>query len=215
MNRYDLVMFDMDGTLMDSKVFHQEVFYRFLNEYVKPVTREEVEKGLGATVREIFDSVGVAEEDLQRLFQKLDYFCKTQVDGLAIQIPAAGGVRETLEVLRARGGRTALLTNSMEAVTLRMLVTHGLEQLFDAISGADYVSIDKTGRCRRIEKSLDARRILYVGDAEKDIELAREMGYDSCFAKFHFGWYGDADYISCVMKPTYIVEKLTDLLKYV
>ena len=44
MNRYDLVMFDMDGTLMDSKVFHQEVFYRFLNEYVKPVTREEVEK---------------------------------------------------------------------------------------------------------------------------------------------------------------------------
>ena len=55
MNRYDLVMFDMDGTLMDSKVFHQEVFYRFLNEYVKPVTREEVEKGLGATVREIFD----------------------------------------------------------------------------------------------------------------------------------------------------------------
>ena len=66
------VIFDMDGTLMDSKVFHQEVFYRFLNEYVKPVTREEVEKGLGATVREIFDSVGVAEEDLQRLFQKLD-----------------------------------------------------------------------------------------------------------------------------------------------
>lgn len=68
MNKYDLIMFDMDGTLMDSKQFHYEVFYRFLNEFVMQVTREQVEKGLGATVREIFDSVGVREEKLEGLF---------------------------------------------------------------------------------------------------------------------------------------------------
>ena len=79
MSRYDLVMFDMDGTLMDSRAFHQKVFYRFLNRYVGNITEEEVRRGIGATVREIFDSAGVPEENLKELFVKLDEFCRTQV----------------------------------------------------------------------------------------------------------------------------------------
>ena len=58
MSRYDLVMFDMDGTLMDSRAFHQKVFYRFLNQYVGNITEEEVRRDIGATVREILTARG-------------------------------------------------------------------------------------------------------------------------------------------------------------
>lgn len=215
MNHYDLVMFDMDGTLMDSREFHQEVFYRFLNQYVGPVTRPQVRRGMGDTVREIFDSVGVPETELEMLFRKLDDFCRNEVDGLAAQIPVVPGTRELLEALKQKGIKRALLTNSMEAVSERMLAANGLLEYFDAISGADFYSVNKIERCSRLEKRMGAKRVLYVGDTEKDIELAHSMGYDCCFAETEFGWYADREYIFQVLKPEYAVTDIKEIRKFV
>lgn len=216
MNRYDLVMFDMDGTLMDSKSFHYEVFYRFLNERVMPVTREQVERGLGTTVREIFDSVGVKEERMESLFQELNVFCSSAgVAELARKIPAAKGIREMLEGLKAKGIRRALVTNSMETVTRQMLAAHGLSDCFEMISGADFYSLDKVERCSKVKKTLGAERILYVGDAENDMELADSQGYDACFARLPFGWCKDAERLQQKWRPVIVIEQLEKLLNYV
>lgn len=59
---------------MELEVFHCEVFYRFLNKYVISVSRNEVKRGLGMTVREIFDSVGVPKVQPEGLFPKLNAF---------------------------------------------------------------------------------------------------------------------------------------------
>lgn len=216
MNKYDLIMFDMDGTLMDSKQFHYEVFYRFLNEFVMQVTREQVEKGLGATVREIFDSVGVREEKLEGLFFRLDEFCSSEeVAKLARKIPAAEGSCETLRGLKEKGILCALVTNSLETVTNQMLREHHLLDCFDVISGADFYSLNKVERCSKVKETLKAERVLYVGDAENDMELAKNLGYDSCFANFAFGWCPDAEVLQQKWKPTFRVKRLPELLSYV
>ncbi len=215
MNKYDLVMFDMDGTIMDSRNFHHAVFYRFLNEYVRPVTHEEVYKGIGNTVREIFDSIGVEEERLESLFEELDDFCRTQVDDIAKEIPVVPGTKELLRGLKERGIKRALLTNSLETVTDRMLTMNGLKEYFDAVSGADYFSLNKIDRCIRLASKFDSDRILYVGDTQKDMELALSMGYDACFADTGYGWCEDREYVIEELKPTCVAKQLTDILKFI
>lgn len=72
MNRYDFIMFDMDGTIMDSRDFHRDVLHRFFNQYVGPVSKEDVEIGMGATVWDIFRFFDVDQSRWEVLFYNLE-----------------------------------------------------------------------------------------------------------------------------------------------
>jgi phosphoglycolate phosphatase-like HAD superfamily hydrolase len=211
-NKYDLIMFDMDGTFMDSRQFHTKVFHRFINEYVKPVEITEVAEAMGNTVRDIFENLGVPHNEISAIIDALQEFCKCRVDDLALRIKAGEGIGEVLDTIRSLGIKTALVTNSIDTVVNRMLDTHGLLDKFDYISGADYHSMDKTDRCKQVAGLFAARHILYVGDTESDIILAKRLDYDSCFAKTEISWYKDADYIINILKPTYVINSLYELI---
>lgn len=88
-------------------------------------------------------------------------------------------------------------------------------EFFAGVSGADYFSVNKIERCRKLQKRLHGEKVLYVGDTEMDIELADCMGYDSCLAKTGYGWYEDETYILQVLRPDYVVLELKEILKFV
>ena len=134
---------------------------------------------------------------------------------LAGQIPVIPGAYQLLEGLKSKGIPCGLLTNSMQAVTENMLKAKGLWNFFAGVSGADYFSVNKIERCRKLQKRLHGEKVLYVGDTEMDIELADCMGYDSCLAKTGYGWYEDETYILQVLRPDYVVLELKEILKFV
>lgn len=214
MNRYDLLVFDMDGTIMDSKKFHTEVFYRFINKYVCSASYEEIINGLGATVKAIFDYFNVQEDQLEELMDKLDEYNSSQIDELAKEIPVAEGIAELLDEAKRHEIKTALLTNSMESVANKMLEVHDLDHRFDIVSGADYNSIDKKSRCRALEEMFSTKKILLFGDMEQDLILAKDMGYDACFVRQEMAWYKDLDYICNVLKPKYMITKMVEIIPY-
>lgn len=213
MYRYKLIMFDMDGTFIDSRSFHEKVFYRFFNECVIPVTMEKVAAGIGNTVRDIFQSMGLDEREFTKLFGELEVFCLTRIDDLIKEIYIAEDIRKTLEIVEQCGIKTAVVTNSMQCVADRILKLHDLTNHFSAVSGADITSLNKNQRCETVRKRLGAEKekVLYVGDAESDIVLADSMGYDGCFADTPLSWCRRKDYTVSVLKPTYIVERLYEI----
>jgi len=213
MRRYQLVMFDMDGTFMSSRDFHTKVFHRFLNKYVCTIGEAEVRSKMGDTVRNIFDHVGIPEGEMELYFQKLDEFCQAGIDDLVLEIPVSEGIHEALDEFHAAGAATALVTNSMQFVAMRMLTLHGLAERFDAVSGADAHSIDKMLRAGNVAAGfgVDKENIVYIGDTEGDIRLARALGCDACFAKTPISWYRDETYIREQLCPEYTITTFREL----
>ena len=51
MQKYKMIMFDMDGTLIDSFVFHQKVFQKLLKHYDMDWSLEEIGGMIGNTLK--------------------------------------------------------------------------------------------------------------------------------------------------------------------
>lgn len=212
--RYSLIMFDMDGTLIDSRRFHEEALYRFFKKYWKHVPYEAVADGIGATVKSLFNAVGVPESRHEELYTALDLFYKMEAGELIARIQPCDGAQELLRELRNRGVKLALVTNSLQSVVDGALENCGLQSSFDWILGADRHSKDKIERCRQVQLSARAEdeEVLYVGDTEGDMMLANQLGYDACFCMTDIGWYLDEDEIISALQPRFVVKELLDLL---
>ncbi len=212
-NQYKLIMFDMDGTFISSRDFHTSVFYRFFHDRAIPVTVESVRAGMGNTVREIFQSVDAEEEQFPELFSQLDRFCRLQIDDLVQEIPIEPSIWDVLDHIKEHGIKTAVVSNSMQGVVERILEYHDLIRCFDYVSGANLEDISKNNRCREVSLQCGAepRQVLYVGDAESDIAMSNELGYDSCFADTAFSWCRDREYMQRVLRPCYTVKTLKEL----
>lgn len=208
-----LLIFDMDGTFMDSRTFHAKTFHRFLNRYIGPIDLETTRKKMGNTVRHILTEAGVPPEELGAAYTRLTEFCEHDIDDLVAEIGVIDGIRDALVKAKARGLCRIVLTNSMETVAKKMLAYHGLLELFDGISGADLMSIDKIDRCNAVIRRcgfLPADTVC-IGDSEFDIEMANAVGARSCFVKTAYSWYRDEAYIMEQLRPTYVVSALDQI----
>lgn len=211
--QFKLIIFDMDGTFIDSKKFHRQVFYRYFHKCVMPVSMEEIDAGIGNTVRDIFQSCRIREERFPELFQKLDHFCRTQIDDLVKEIKIAPDIHETLDAISKMGVTTAVVTNSMQCVAERILALHDLNRYFSFVSGADIESIDKKDRCEAVRKKAGVmkKKVLCAGDSGSDILLAKKLGYAGCFADTDLSWCEDKEYVASVLRPDYIVKHLSEI----
>ena len=111
-----LLVFDMDGTFMDSQIFHAKTFHRFINRYIAPIDFETTRRKMGNTVRYILTEAGVPPEEMTAVYAQLTEFCEHDIDDLIAEVGVIDGIRDALVNARARGLRCIVLTNSMETV---------------------------------------------------------------------------------------------------
>ncbi len=210
---YKLIIFDMDGTFVDSRRFHAKIFFGFFQKYYHYISYETCYELVGRTVKKIFSDCGIAQEDQGRYFELLDIYYEHEGAKLAAVTGIPEGFTELLSWLQREKCRTAVVTNSLNRVVEKILDCHGLWNLFDNVIGADRDSEDKTERCRKLIQGYDfsPKDVLMVGDTEGDIILANSLGADACFAKTEIGWYQDERYICRVLRPVIIIETYSQL----
>lgn len=90
------------------------------------------------------------------------------------------GTRETLDYLKSKNVRLAVLTNSGKGPATKILRRAGLEDCFEFVLCRDDVSMMKPrpdGLVRAISlMGMPKERIFYVGDSKYDIIAAKEAG---------------------------------------
>ncbi|WP_172807769.1 HAD family hydrolase [Christensenella intestinihominis] len=216
MLKYDHIMFDMDGTFVDSRNFHGLAFQRYFKQCGKDVDMEAVKDALGVTILDIFHRIGITGAEEEKAFDHLAEFYLTDADDLILEIPFGDRAKETFSALHEKGYRMSVVTNSFTELTEKILELHGIGYCFAEVAGADRHSLDKEQRCRSLlEKyGVDAGRALYVGDAERDIEIANTIGCDSCFADVPIGWAKDKRRVYEELKPTFTVQALDGLMDF-
>ncbi|HEX9984706.1 MAG TPA: HAD-IA family hydrolase [Thermoanaerobaculia bacterium] len=178
--RYRAVLFDLDGTLVDS--------YAALAEAVNYARREHGLVDLSTT--RIRDFVGDGLETLlQRAFagddvpstvqkafeQRYDEICCVESKVLA-------DVEATLQTLSQLGVTMAVCTNKPTYFSRKILDFLGLGRHFRAVVGPDLAGARKPD-ARHVERTIDeagcrGATVLFVGDMPIDVRAARNSGID-------------------------------------
>lgn len=176
--RYEAVLFDLDGTLVDS--------YSALADAVNYARRQHGHDPLDEVRIRGFVGEGL-ERLLQRAFE-INEIPKSVIDAFESRYDAIcceqsrilEDVEATLETLQDHGVAMAVCTNKPTAFSRKILEFLDLARFFEDIVGPDVAGARKPARehlLRTLESTgCPASRALFVGDMPIDVEAARNSG---------------------------------------
>jgi phosphoglycolate phosphatase len=198
------VVFDLDGTLIDSAKFTLEILRAMLK--ARGVSRvlefEAVQHALSlggeALMRAAFGSSGEeAKADLKAF----------RATHLELPFPSSllyPGTSEMLAELTSQGLKLGICTKKPFSLTMKVLGDVQLTERFTAISGGDSVPFPKPD-ARHLQSVLDALGVtaaetLFVGDSDVDAETSKNTGVRFVFARFGYdhGLVKPADCVAAI-----------------
>jgi phosphoglycolate phosphatase len=186
-----LVIFDLDGTLIDSRLDLAHAVNNTRAEFQRgPLPHEQifsfVGNGAPVLIKRAMGPEATDEEVSQALEFFLDYYRHHALD-YTILYP---GVREALDRLYATGAKLAVLTNKPVKISKRIMEGLGIASFFFQIYGGNSFAHKKPHRIGidtlRNEASADAEETWMVGDSYVDIQTARNAGVASCGVTWGF-----------------------------
>ena len=186
---FDLILFDLDGTLVETAPEIADAVNDTLTELgFPPASLQQVTRWIGHGTRELLvqalaerqgcsaDTVrgdpgfAAAEAVFQRHYEAR---CGTR----SRPYPR---VLEALQALRTHGVRLIVVTNKESRYTARVLQAHGLTALFDRVICGDTLPVKKPNPLAVADSLLrygvDRSRALLVGDSSIDVATARHAG---------------------------------------
>jgi phosphoglycolate phosphatase len=178
---YDLIVFDWDGTLMQSTAIIARSLQRACADIgIAVPSEEDALYVIGLNLQDSFAHVapGLDRDAQARLAERYRFHFLAEEH----EIPLFAGVREMVSDLHGRGWRLAVATGKARRGLERALDGCGLREWFEATRCADegfakphpgmlLMLLDMTG--------VEPRRALMVGDTTHDLELAANAGVDA------------------------------------
>jgi phosphoglycolate phosphatase len=188
---FDVVAFDLDGTLADTAPDLAAALNHALGVLDRPgVPAEDVRHLVGhgarALLRKGLAISGSSDEALveQGFPHFIDFYAANICNGTT-RYP---GVEPVLDDLKARGVRTAICTNKPEGLTHLLLETLGWARRFDAVVGGDTFPVRKPDPAPLHEAIARAGggRAVFVGDSITDADTARAASIPFVAVSFGF-----------------------------
>jgi phosphoglycolate phosphatase len=174
-----LLIFDLDGTLVDSAPDLRVALNEMLRERGRaPLSPRQVRRMIGdgapaLVARALAASGAGAAADTAALPRFLELY---QANATRLTRPYPG-VPETLLALRRAGYRTAICTNKPQRATIGVLQGLDLAALFDAVAGGDRFAVRKPdpGHLWGLIGELGGQKrgAAMIGDSEIDAAAAR------------------------------------------
>jgi phosphoglycolate phosphatase len=178
---YDLVIFDLDGTLIDSVGDIADALNRTLG---TTFADSAVAGWVGAGVRVLLSRAGVADADLDRRAAEL------RAHYAAHPVKHTRPYLRVRETLRAIACDKAVATNKPGALSRTILSRLGLADEFVAVLGEDDVGARKPDPLivdiLRGKVGAARAQTLYVGDSLVDADTARAAGVDLCLVTYGY-----------------------------
>ena len=188
--KYELVIFDLDGTLLNTLDDLTDATNRALRDKGFPErTSEEVRRFIGNGAARLIQRAlpASADDDLRR--ETLAGFKRYYSRDINVKTQPYPGIIALLSALTGAGVRVAVNSNKPDSATQALCRAH-----FDgmiALALGEREGIPKKPApdgARRIMEALGvpAAATLYVGDGDTDLETARNAGIDSAWVSWGF-----------------------------
>ena len=213
MKKYDTVIFDLDGTLLNTLEDLADAvnFVMRANEYPER-TIEEVRCFVGNGIRRLMELAvpeGVSEDTFENVFEQ---FKSYYTDHCQIKTCAYEGIMELLEKLYTDGVSMAIVSNKNHAAVCELNEIYFKKYIEVAIGQKD--GIRKKPAPDTVLQALkelgkEKESSIYVGDSEVDFLTAQNTGMDCVLVTWGFRTTEELG----VYEPTAFIDKPEQLLK--
>lgn len=210
MKQYQAVLFDLDGTLVDTQRGIIFCFEQTFAQFGVALGEKQLKRYLGPPLRKSFgehlpqDMVEQAVEKYRALYDR----CGIK------QAQVFDGVLPMLKALKERGIVTAVATSKMHEAAQKVLEYFHLSEYFDVIQGASRdSSLDtKTAVMQRVleHPALKGCRAVMVGDREHDLTGAANCGIDAVGCMYGYAQPGELE----AGETVYLAGTPQDLTKW-
>lgn len=201
------ILFDVDGTLLDTENFIYKAVEHTLKTYGFNAPARHVMRSLmGLSLKNFYgivEPIGDSE-----LFHKTHTAYQKENIKLCHAFP---GVVETLEKLKKKGLKLALVTSRHQDTLEDSLKHTQIYDFFDVMISADDVKAhkpDPEGIIRALKiLGLDPQDVVYVGDTKYDVQAGRTAGVETVAVTYGFGENLEKE------SPNHLIDHFPDLLK--
>ena len=216
----ELIIFDLDGTLIDSV----PDLALSVNHTLKSLNRDTFDEdiirtwvGNGATTlvkRALSRSVYISDKLDEELFSNaLDIFLKFYSNNLTVSTLLYADVKETLLNLQKKNYRLAIVTNKPYDFIKPILEVLELIDIFEYYIGGDSLSVKKPNPmpllhvCKKLNVSVE--KSLMIGDSKNDIIAANEAKMDSIAVSYGYNYDEDIS----IFEPNIVFDNFADINK--
>jgi phosphoglycolate phosphatase len=204
-----LIIFDLDGTLVDSKQdIVNAVNYTLKELGVKEKGSPEISSYIGNGVEDLIrksinGKVDCCFKDALSTF--IEYYKKHSLDNTRLY----PDTKETLEYFKDK--RKVIVTNRKREFAIDTLKALDIYDYFEDISGGDNLGCIKPSSCP-LEEAICKRRVnkdktIIVGDMDIDILAGKKTGIITCAVTYGIG---KKEYI-LKTEPDYLIDNLLEL----
>lgn len=179
-----LVMYDLDGTLIDTASEIALAVNATLRQYgFKIVTEEQVKAWIGHGTVWLMQQAWPDKRDVDAhdtWSKVMENFMQHYKDVVGTASKPYSAALETLTKLKEQGIKQAIVTNKEEPYTSKILAQHNMKDLFDLLISGNSLPYKKPDAAV-VKYCLEAlgetkESSLFVGDSEIDIKTAKNAG---------------------------------------
>ena len=209
MKYIELIIFDLDGTLVDSREdVTNAVNFTLKKIGLKKKSISEISSYIGKGIEDLIrKSLGNKQEVLlKRALSVFEEYYKEHFTDNSVLYP---NVKEILEYFNNK--RKTIVTNRNYEFALLIMKTLGIYDYFENIVGGDDIGCMKPSSCP-LNKSMgrlnaDKEKAIIVGDMDIDILAGRRAGITTCGVTYGIGKKEDI----IKAKPDFIIDDIIDL----
>ncbi|MBT3320327.1 MAG: HAD-IA family hydrolase [Clostridia bacterium] len=186
---YKLYAFDLDGTLVDTRVDIALTLRAILLDVgMDDVDDTTLKAAIGGGARNAVNKLtGLTGE-------RLDYYSQMFVDKYDVMCAdnttVYEGGMELLARLKSEGNVLVVITMKARVPTLRILKAHGMDMFDDVIAFDDVEKRkpDPDSFFKLLDKhGVEPSDAIMIGDTTTDMQYAKNAGVDACAATFGYG----------------------------
>lgn len=211
MKKYDVILFDMDGTLTDSSPgIMNSIIYALKKYNLNVENTDELRKFLGPPLHESFRDFYSFDEEkaMEAVLFYREYF---STNGL-LENAVYDGIPALLKALKENDKRLIVATSKPQDFTDKIMDNFDLTKYFEFVAGSN-MDGTRSKKAEVIEYALhsckitDKSKVVMIGDRKHDVLGAKTVGIDSIGVEYG---YGDYEELSAA-GATYIVKTVEEL----